>query len=198
MCGRVSMEATTVGRVPAAVNEALLHSCGQITESLKIFVIAFPFPCEHDPQSMVKIVVPLTVESVSADGRRIDNFRIVQAAFGNHDNLPVQRLGLHVNGIADFLQNMPGAEADDSLNGIKPKGIDMVCGHPIESIADEIMPDMVAVGPIEVDGGPPRCAIAVREIGTEVAKIISLGAKVVVDDVEHHSHARGMAAIDQP
>src|SRR5262245_52791020 len=147
---------------------------------------------------MVKIVVPLAVESVSAYGRRIDDFRIVQGAFGNHDNLPVQRLGLRVNRRSDLLQNMVGAEVVDPVNRIESKGIDMVFGHPIESIADKIMPDIVGVGPIEVDGGTPRFSIAVRKIGTEVAEIISLGAKVVVDDVERYSHARGMAGIDQP
>src|SRR5262249_60221136 len=90
------------------------------------------------------------------------------------------------------------AEVVHPVNRIESKGIDMVLGHPIEGITDEIMPDMVAVGPIEVDGGSPRCSIAVSEIGTEVAEIISLGAKVVVDDVEHHSHAHGMAGIEHP
>ena len=45
--------------------------------------------------------------------------------------------------------------------------------------------DIVAIGPIEVEGGPPRRAVSFGEIGPELGQVVAFRAEVVVDHVQH-------------
>src|SRR5678815_6112733 len=60
------------------------------------------------------------------------------------------------------------------------------------------MPDLLALRPIVIDRRAPRRPIAIRKIGTEVAEVITLRAKVVIDDVKNDGQASSVAGIDQP
>lgn len=59
--------------------------------------------------------------------------------------------------------------------------------------------DLVAVRPVEVDrGAAPLGLIAVGEVGTEFLQIVSIRAKVVVDDIHHHADSVCVGGVDEP
>ena len=69
--------------------------------------------------------------------------------------------------------------------------------EPVERVVDEEPPYLVAVGSVEVDGVAPRRVVAVGEVGPEGAEVVTLGAEVVVDDVEDQRETVGVAGVDQ-
>ena len=145
----------------------------------------------------MEVVVPLCVESISALLGRRDHPRIVEGAFGDHEDLSPQSSGLNVHGLGEFPEDVVGAEIVDPVDRVQSKPVDMVLGHPIERIVDDEVPDLVAVWSVVVHCIAPGRPVAIREVGTEVGQIISFGTKMVVDDIQNDGEPCGVAGIDE-
>ena len=81
---------------------------------------------------------------------------------------------------------------------VQPERVHVILGDPVERIADNKVPDLVAVRSVVVHRVAPGRPVAIREVGTEVGQIISFGSKMVVDDIQNDGKPCGMAGIDQP
>src|SRR5439155_720730 len=75
--------------------------------------------------------------------------------------------------------------------------VDVALAHPGARVLDEVAPYALGLWAVEVDRAAPRCAVAVGEVGPELAEVVSLGAEMVVDDVEEHRQPVGVAGVDE-
>jgi len=91
-----------------------------------------------------------------------------------------------------------GAEVEDAVNRIQPQCIDVILSHPVQCIADDVMPHMIAVRSIIVDRQPPGSPVTIREIGAKLTEIIPLRPEMVVDDVQNYRESGCMAGIYEP
>src|SRR6202011_5412683 len=81
--GRSAVAALTIGRPAAVVDESLHYRLAQIFEPAKVSEVAMPRTDQQGMQRMVKVVVPLGIDPVTAKRGRIDDAWIIQVAFGN-------------------------------------------------------------------------------------------------------------------
>src|SRR5438093_11263101 len=84
------------------------------------------------------------------------------------------------------------------MDCIQAKRIEVVIRNPFQRIGNEKVPDLIAVSIIKVQGRSPRRLVPIRKIWRKLREIISLGANVVVYDVEDRCEAALVAGIDEP
>ena len=126
----------------------------------------------------------------------LTSFRALSAI---HEDLSPQSSGLNVHGLGKFPEDVCSAEIVDSVDRVQPERVHVILGDPVERIADNKVPDLVAVRSVVVHSRvAPGCPVAICEVGTEVGQIISFGSKMVVDDIQNDGKPCGMAGIDQP
>src|SRR6185295_10778026 len=183
------MAATTKTGSLSRIDKTFLQCRSQLVKLPKVLVITCPFACQHCVQGMVKVVVPLAIQSTASFGYRSNDSYIVQVALSNHMNKPAQPLGLSVHDFGQFTQNVTSATVEDAMDGVQPESVNVKLSHPIESIIDEVCADFVAVSPVVIDRAPPRSSIPVREIGAEVTQIISFRSEVVIHDIQYDGDA---------
>src|SRR5689334_23425888 len=92
---------------------------------------------------------------------------------------------------------MASAEVVDAMNGIQAKPVHVILGKPVQGIIDDEAADAVALLPVKVDGLSPRRVMSVGEAGGKLGKIISFGAEVVVNYVQHNRQSVLVAGIHQ-
>src|SRR5947209_11119374 len=74
----------------------------------------------------------------------------------------------------------------------------MVLANPVFDIAGKELANWLTVFPIEVDRVTPfRAALPVEIIIGVLRQVVAVGAKVVIDDVEYHSHFQTVGVIDE-
>jgi hypothetical protein len=186
-----------VAGILAGVDEPLAEGLGQLGKLPEIDVVAVPPAGQKRAQSMVEVVVPLGVEPVAAELRRRDGAHVVEGAFGDDLYGPDEFPRLPVDRFGQLLENVPGPEIEDPVDGIDPQSVHVVLRHPVEGVADEVVPHLVAVRAVEVDRLPPRGPVAVGEVRSEAAEVVPLRPQVVVDDVEDHRQPPAVAGVDQ-
>src|SRR5580700_975956 len=113
---------------------------------------------------MMKVVVPLRVESVSAQFRWPNHPGIVERALRDDVDTAIERRVLLVDGGAKLLQKVQCGVIDNRMDCIETKGIDVVVHNPFERVGDEEVTNLVAVGIVEVERGSPRSLVAVRKV----------------------------------
>src|SRR4051812_30394067 len=74
----------------------------------------------------------------------------------------------------------------------------MELAHPVKRVLNEEVPHLVGLRAVEIDCRAPRRFVALGKIGAEVSKIISLGAEMVIDDVENDRETAPMTGVDEP
>jgi len=84
----------------AAVNESFSKSLDQLVEPSKILVISTSFSRQEGVEAVVKVIIPLRVQTISPPPGRIDDTNIVQIALANHHHMSIQSLCLMMNGLA--------------------------------------------------------------------------------------------------
>ena len=75
---------------------------------------------------MMEVVVPLPVEPVPPLVKGVDQPDVVQVTLRNDMDLPAETLRLTVDLRGQFLQNMPGAEIEDTVNCVDPQRVQMI------------------------------------------------------------------------
>src|SRR5712692_6372440 len=168
---RVAMAALAKGGIVAGVDIALRQGVSEMGQCPKVLIVPKPLFREQRVQGMVEAVVPLRIQSISPEGRSTEQARVVQITLGNQIDLPLQPLGLRVYDVCQFRQEGIGRTVHDSVHGVEPQGVDMARGDPVEGILNEKLPYLIAVWPVEVDGGPPRSLVALRKIRAKIVQI---------------------------
>src|ERR1700730_16983065 len=147
---------------------------------------------------MVEVVVPLGVDPVTTNSRRINHPWIIQVALGNEPGLAPERARLALKSFGHSAKHMIRAEVVNPVNRVEPKRVDMILSQPVQRIIDEETPYAVALWTVKIYRRAPRRSIDVRKTGSVFAKIVSFGTQVVVYDVEHDGHAFAVAGVDEP
>src|SRR5262245_5253121 len=87
----------------------------------------------------------------------------------------------------------------DILCCVYPQSIKMKLGDPITSIADEKLTHRLRLRPIVIDGSTPVCSISIgKVILAKGSKIISIGTKMVVDNVKDYTKTYLVSSINEP
>ena len=136
-------------------------------------------------KDVVEIVVPLRVERGGMEA-------IGVVAFVFEDEVDVAARGL----LAQFGgHRVEEVVILDRMDRIKPKSVEAVFGQPHQRVVDEIAVDRRLV---DGDGAAPGGVdVGVEEALRIGAEVISVGAEVIVDDVEEYREAEFMGAVDQ-
>src|SRR5690349_11138878 len=128
---------------------------------------------------MVKIVVPLGIDSVAADPWRVDHSGIIQIALGDKPRVAPEQVCLLMKGLCQLAEHMNRTEVEDLVNCVEPQRVDMILSQPVQSIVDEESPDAIALRTVEIDCRAPRRSIAVGKVWAVLAKIISFRAQMI-------------------
>ena len=100
----------------------------------KVGVVTFTFSRQQCMKGMMKIVIPLSVQAISAQLRWPDNASIVERAFGDYVHSPVQRRTLLVHAFGKFFQKVQCRVVENGMNCIQPEGIEVILGNPFERV----------------------------------------------------------------
>ena len=92
---------------------------------------------------------------------------------------------------------MASAEVVDAVDGIQAKRVHVIFGKPVQGVIDDEAADAVALRSVKVDGLSPGRVMSVGETGSKLGKIISFGAEVVVNHVQHNRQSVLVAGIDK-
>src|SRR5205807_2236108 len=108
--------------------EGLRH----VLKIAEVDVIALTLPGQKSVQRMMKVIVPLRVESVSAQLRWTNHARVIQRAFGDDIRAAIERPALFVDCFGKLFEKVQCGVIENRMDGIETKGIDMVAGNPFE------------------------------------------------------------------
>src|SRR5579863_2212012 len=192
------MAALTINRPPAIVNETIGDGFAQVLDSAKVGEVAIPGPGHQGMQRVVKIVVPLSIDPVTADYGWINHARIVQIALGDEPCLAPEQMRLPMEDVGHLVQQMIRSEVEDLVDRIEPQRIDVVLSQPVQRVVDEETPYLRALRTVEIDRGTPWRAITIREIGAVLAQVVSFRTQMVIDDVQHYREPFVMTGVDEP
>src|SRR5262245_7205500 len=88
------------------------------------------------------------------------------------------------NGLGKFINDIRRCLVINRVHGIKAQPVEMELLQPIEGIVYDKISHQPAAGPGEVDGRTPWRVVAVsEEIRGNNRQIISLGTKMIIDDI---------------
>ncbi len=80
------MASSPVGRILSGIDKPLPEGLSELVEIAKILIVSAPLSGQEGVEAMVKIVVPLGVQSIPSFGGRVDHAYIVEIAFRHDDD----------------------------------------------------------------------------------------------------------------
>src|SRR4030042_1096070 len=107
-----SVPSLSIGGILTTVDEPFTKGFPHLVKVSKVFIVPVPFSRQKRVKAMMKIVVPLGVEAISAFLRKIDDPDIIEIAFGNDRDVTPQSLCLLMDCFSNVIQDMPGAEIE--------------------------------------------------------------------------------------
>jgi len=150
-------------------NEAFAQRLDQIANMTEVGVIAKTFLGQKHMQGVMKIIAPLSVHADAAQLCGPDQPSVVEIAFRNQQALPPVAGGEFLRLLHQLLQKGFSGKIVDGMHRIEPQRIDMEVPEPVQGVLQEVASHLVAVGAVEVDRLAPGGAIAVGEVGAEIA-----------------------------
>src|SRR5258707_915101 len=129
---------------------------------------------------MVKVIVPLRIESVSAQLRWPNDPGVVERALRDDIGAPIERRAFFVDGAAKLLHKVQGRVIENRMDGIETKRIDVVVGNPFEGVGDKEVANLVAVSVIKVEGRSPRSLVAACKVRPKLRQVASFRPHMVV------------------
>src|SRR5215510_14727809 len=132
---------------------------------------------------MMKVVIPLRVEPIAAKLLRPNDPCVVESAFRDQVDAPIQEGALAVYGVRQIFKEDERRVIEFRMHCIEAKTIEVIVRDPLDCVRDEKMPYLVAVCSVEVDCRTPRSSISVCKIRSKLRKIVSFRSEVVVDHV---------------
>src|SRR5215213_7494986 len=98
------------------------------------------------------------------------------------------------HGNTEIVQDRDLAGLRDRMYGVEPKSVEMIIAKPIQRVLDY---ESAHLWHTVIDRAPPRGMRLREERRRITVQVISLGAEVVVDDVEKHHQPAQMRFVDQ-
>ena len=161
-----------------------------------VAVIAGGLAGDQHVQGMMQIVVPLRAEALDPAAAPRQAARLVAVVFEDEMNRAIGDAPAHR--LADLVDDVGRAVVEDGMNRIEAQPVEMKFVEPVERVVDEEIAHWPAPRPGEVDRGPPRRLVALgKKIGRVPRQIISFRSEMIVDDIEEHGEAAGVAGFDQ-
>ena len=99
---------------------------------------------------MMKVIVPLCVQAVSAQFGWPDDPRVVECALRDHIHPPIQRGALLMDTFGKLFEEVQCGVIENRVNRVEPQRIEVIIGNPLHRVRDEKVTDLIAVGIIEV------------------------------------------------
>src|ERR1700722_2983549 len=146
----------------------------------------------------MKVIGPLRIDFVSPLLPVRDDPRIIQIALRDQMDRPPEPLRQLCHARLQLRQEWKRAEIENPMYCIQPKRIKVILLKPVKRVFAEESPHLIAAPPVVVDGLSPRRAIAIGEVGTISAEVVSFRAEMVVYDVQSHCQSVGMSRSHQP
>ena len=189
--------AAPVGGPAPRVQQAVAQHGGQVAQPRVVDVVGGVLAGQRGVQDVVGVVEPLGVEPVPADLGGADQPRVLQVGLGHDPDQPAAPAALGVHGVGELGQQVGRRLVHDPVHGVEPQPVDVEVADPPHGVLDDVAAHRVAVGPVDVEAVAPWGDVVVGEVGPEVAEDVSLGADVVVDDVEHDRDAVPVGGVDE-
>src|SRR5437870_12290915 len=98
----------------------------------EVGVVTFAFSRQQCMKGMMKIVIPLSVQAISAQLRWPDNACIVERAFGDYVHSPGQRRALRVHAFSKCFGKFQCRVVQNGMECIEPEGIGVILGKAAE------------------------------------------------------------------
>jgi hypothetical protein len=128
----------------------------------------------------------------------VHHARVVEVALGDQREAAAAPVAELRDERAELAPERHGRGVDDAVDRIEPQRIDVVLVEPVQRVAAQEAPHLVAAGPVDVDRRAPRGVVAVAHVRREPLEVVALGAEVVVDHVEHDRETPRVAGVDEP
>ena len=172
-----------------------LASCSNASE---IRIIAGLLPGQQGMQSMVKIIIPVSIQTIPPKVGRTHQAHIVEVALRHQIEFPVPALSSPAHRCGQFGHEWLRRQIHNGMEGVQAQGVNMIFRAPKEGVVDEEAPHLIAVRAVEVEGRPPGGVVALGEIRAVSRQVVAFRAQVVVNHVQDHGQAPLMAGVDQP
>ena len=144
----------------------------------------------------MKIVIPDTVEIVAAFAARPNQFHFLSFIL-RHQNDGTLTCGM-AGGSADRADNVLVRFVEDAFRRVEAKAIEVKLFDPVAPVGDEKFANRPRVRSVEIDRIAPIVCVPTPQIIVGVdAEIISVGAEVVVNDIENYSQTHRVRAVDE-
>src|SRR5437763_686873 len=146
---------------------------------------------------MMKVVVPLRIETEAESIGGRDDARIIEVTLGDAVDTTPEFLAARAYGTREVLQKRLRGVIDDRVHGIDAQCIDVKLVDPLQRTMDEEPSHMIALLAVEVERVSPRRLVSIGEVRTELRDVVSFRPEVVVDDVEDERKLARMARIGE-
>ena len=153
-------------------------------------------PGERHPHAVMKIVVPHSIQPVSA--RRLRSRHATSCGSFSATRMMRRPARGGTRGGRDLGQHMRARGVVNALRCVEAQAVQMILGDPVGRVPNEMRSHRTRIGTVEVQRGAPVVRIAIRKVGrAESWEIVAVGADVVVHHVENDGHACRMRRVDE-
>ena len=103
-----------------------------------------------------------------------------------------------VNGRGQFGQQVLFAAVEQRMGGVQPQAVEMVLVRPVAGVGDEEGSHRRTARPVQVQRVAPRRRVAIGKIRlAELAQVVAIRPKVIVDHVQQHGQAARVGRVHQ-
>ncbi len=187
---------------PPAMKRAMIYPtstkrCIQVGVRLVPAIGHVFFRPQHGRDGMQEIVAPDRVEPVPLLVERRKQLGVVHIAFGDQVQLTTVVL-LHLGKrLTDLSDDMLRRLVENTVGRIEPQPVKVELLDPIDGVPHDVVAHHGAVFVIQSRCVSPHRLMPLGNITPKRMQIISLGAKVVINHVQHHGQAALMRRVDQ-
>ena len=149
-------------RIVAVVDEDAAQRLGQLRERTEVRVVSCTLAGDDSEQGMVKIVAPLSIETVPARLFCFYDPGIVQIAFGDQDEMLSHRCFQPSYFTCELLQKMNRRAVIECVHRVQAQSVHVVVAQPHQRIVDQEAANFGRAGFFEIDRVAPGRGVADR------------------------------------
>ena len=197
--GRRAERLLAEGRQLAGVRKPVGDRARQRRDRAEVGVVEMALPGQRGVQRVVQIVGPLRVAAprLRALGGWLDHPHVAQVALGDHVQRAAEPARDRVHLVGQLTDQMARRAVEDRVHRVEAQRVDAIILEPHARVLEHVRAHRRRVLAVVGERLAPRRVVARGEIGAELAEVVSLGAEVVVDHVEHHVQPDGVRDVDQ-
>ena len=181
----------------ALIGKAFGDRAFQMLLGAEIDVIAHRLAGEPAVQRVVEVVRPHCVEAEAARARGQHQLAVVVVGFGDHVDPPAQARGFAPNRVGELGEDVHRARIVDRVDRVDTEAVDVELADPHAPVLDHVAAGAVGARAVVVHRRAPRGLRAIGEVRAELGQVVSLGAEMVVDDIEEHRQAARVAGVHE-